>query len=227
MAKTRSATPTKTPLSRERIAVAALELLDEEGLDDFSVRKLAGRLGVGPASLYVHYHGKDEILHSAVDLVLAELDVAGATGDWKEQAGGTLRSLRRLLIAHPAVIRILGGREVLTPNSLRLVEHSIAALRAAGLDGPDAVRAYGILLTYTLGFAVYEVPRRDPGPPVPEQLIRDRIWIASQALTPAMFPNIVELGAPLAALATEDQFEFGLRVILDGLASQLGPLSPG
>ena len=225
MAKTqRKSIKAEASLSRERIAATALELLDEEGLDAFSVRKLAARLEVGPASLYVYYRGKDEILHGVVDLVLSELDVADAADDWQVQAGSTLRSLRRLLLAHPAVIRILGGREVMTPNSLRMVEHSLEALREAGHTGPDAVRAYGILLTYTLGFAIYEVPRQAYDPSRPERVINDRIWIASQALNPSLFPNLVELGAPMANLATDEQFEFGLSVILSGLQDQVASL---
>ena len=84
----------RTPLTRERVLRAAIDLADREGLDALSMRKLAKAVGVEAMSLYNHVANKDDLLDGIIDLVVAEIYVPGADGDWRTE----LR--RRAVSAH-------------------------------------------------------------------------------------------------------------------------------
>src|SRR5690606_40919250 len=95
------ATPATPRLSRQRIRDAALDLIDTDGLEKFSMRRLASSLGVSAPSLYSHYATREQVLDDVVDLVIADVDTSGFDQGWESGLLRWARSYRAALAAHP------------------------------------------------------------------------------------------------------------------------------
>ncbi len=214
----------RAPLSREAIADAALRLLDRDGLDGLRMRRLAKELGTGAASLYWHVQSKDELLELLVDRVMAEIELPPPDPSrWQEQVKQFARESRQLMRRHRDIARITLGRIPMGPNLLRFVEWSLELARAAGI--PDRTAAYaGDLLALYVGAYAFEESLELSSPlgegPAPGQvpaMLRD--YFAS--LPDARFPNVVALADLLVAGDADERFEFGLDVLVRGLAAQI------
>src|SRR5215831_3256826 len=94
-------------LDQAQIVRAALALLDEVGLDELTMRRLADRLGVKAASLYRHVHDKDELLALLADEISGEIPIVEPHGSWKNQLAEMARNARHGLLAHRDGARIL------------------------------------------------------------------------------------------------------------------------
>lgn len=149
--RSRSGQPT---LSREQIVRAAIELLDADGADGLSMRRLGTRLGSGATSLYWHVAHKDELLELAVDEVLGEVYVP-ESGDtsWRTGASIVASQMRSMLLRHPWVIGLLGVRPNLGPNAMRMGERTVALLTAAGFAGAEVVHVSAMLTSQAIGSA--------------------------------------------------------------------------
>ncbi|MEV0236508.1 TetR/AcrR family transcriptional regulator C-terminal domain-containing protein [Nonomuraea sp. NPDC050786] len=145
-------------LDRAQIAQAALDLLDEQGFDAFSMRKLAVALGIKSPSLYWHVRSKDELFDLLIDVVVGKCPLPDDDGrSWEERLVGLGLELRQVLLAHPAATRLLPGRVPFGPNGLRLADHIIGVLRQAGFDNRLSGYGYLLLLFYVVGFAGQEI----------------------------------------------------------------------
>src|SRR5215831_2959266 len=102
--------PRRQPLTRQRIVRAALGIMDEEGLQAVTMRRIGRALGVEAMSLYNHVRDKEEILDSICEEVLSEFQVPDA-GDWREAIRAGAGEYRRLLLAHPRVITLMTARK--------------------------------------------------------------------------------------------------------------------
>jgi AcrR family transcriptional regulator len=216
--------PARTPLSREAIADAALAIVDAEGLDGLSMRRLAEELGTGPASLYAHVSGKSELLQLLIDRVAAG-DVEAPPPDperWQQQLKDFARRMRDALAAH----RDLAGASLANiptgPNVMRRIDGLLGILRASGL--PDQVIAYAAdLLPQYVTVDAYEgslfAQRMEREPQYFEELTQ---YFA--ALPAERFPNVAALVPELMRGGEGDErFEFGLEVIVRGLAAMADP----
>ena len=205
----RAAAPAaRTPLSRERIAGAALAIVDAGGLDALSMRAVAQSLGTGPASLYAHVADKDELLALLVERVAGEMRLPEPDPEhWQEQVKDMVREMRAVLLAHRDLARAALAEIPLGEGGLRVTERLIAVLRLGGL--PDQVVAYGcdLLTLHAVATAAEEAARSG------EHLAEVRAYLG--ALPPDRFPNLAELGGLLGA---GERFEFGLDVLVAGLA---------
>lgn len=161
-------------LSSERIAAAALELLDAEGLGALSARRLASELGCEAMSLYHHVSGMNGVLDGVVDEVLRELDLprAGDT-DWVVATRAMARSYLTMASAHPHAMGLVAGRRWRTPAALRTADATIALFRRAGFAPRAALRAARILGAYlngsALALAAWRLASGEP-PSVPDRL---------------------------------------------------------
>lgn len=202
-------------LSRERIAHAALELADREGLESLSMRRLAAELGVGTMTLYGYFRSKDELIDAAVDAATDEAPIAIGGGTWKEQLRRLMRGVHEHLGRHPSGVRIRLVRPMLSPRALQITEAGLTILEGAGFDRANAARAYRALFTYTFGFASFNSPEN------PEEAKR-RTKAALTALPPDEYPTLSEAASEAAdTVAGDAQFGFGLDRLLDGLDEQL------
>lgn len=215
--------PPRTPLSREAIVDAAVRVLDREGLDGVSMRGVAEELGTTAGALYWHVRNKEELLGLVFDRVAGELDLPPPDPSrWEEQFKEVAREARRVMLQHRDIARFSLGRIPLGPNALRVAEWMLALLRAAGV--PDRAAAYaGDLFGLYVGAHAFEEtaglqsPTGEPLPP-DEVLAMMRGYMAS--LPREQFPNTVELVDELMSGGPEERFEFGLDVIVLGLAAQ-------
>lgn len=196
------------PLTRERVVAAATAVLDAGGLDALSMRSVAQALGTGPASLYAHVADKSELLALLVERVVAGLELPDPDPDhWQEQVKAMVRALRSGLRAHGDLARAALAERPLGEGGLRFTERLIEVLRLGGL--PDRVVAYGcdLLTLHAVATAAEEASRP------PEHVAEVREYLA--ALPPERFPNLAALSGLLDA---EERFEFGLDLLVAGLA---------
>jgi AcrR family transcriptional regulator len=139
---------------------AACELLDRDGWDKFSIRRVAVSLGVTPAALYQHVPSKEQLLDLVADRYLDELTVPGSGGDWILALESLLHDLRRLVLRRPLVAHVMLHHQVEGQGSYRIANGVLGMLRDAGFDNSTAVELFTATCTYTLGFALHERTRR-------------------------------------------------------------------
>ncbi|WP_330183908.1 TetR/AcrR family transcriptional regulator [Nocardia sp. NBC_01503] len=146
-------------LSREQIVSEALALLDAEGMEALSMRKLGTRLGAGATSLYTHVANKEELMELITDAVFGELTppVAGPDG-WRPAMLAFSHDLRELMLRHPWLSSVLGemGLLYLAPNMLRLNESVLSLLEDAGFAPADADLAVTVIFSFVIGLALSE-----------------------------------------------------------------------
>ena len=205
----------RNTLSRERIVDAALELLDDDGLDALTMARLAERLGVGTMSLYRHVDGKDDLIDAVAAQVLGSVHVPdGDPTDWQGRVVGYLRALREQALAYPALSRILADRGLTVGPVFDQLEQVHAILLAAGFAPGDAVRTFYALLTYVFGFVMWELPRVHQQPATAYAAA----WTtALDRLDPSAYPTLDALRDTLPTVASGDQFAFGLDHLIASL----------
>ncbi|GAA4620242.1 TetR/AcrR family transcriptional regulator [Saccharopolyspora hordei] len=210
----------KQPLSLELIVRTALELLDAEGLDAVSMRKVAQRLGTGAASLYAHVRNKDELHELVLDLVIGEIALPEPDPEkWQDQLKELVRQQVAVLSAHPGIAQVVMRTPAPTgPNALRVSEAMLAILRSAGM--PDRVVAFAVDVLALYGTAVALERTADFGLSDDER--RERLAQVEQyfgALPPERFPTITALLPALVSGSDDERFEFGLDLLVRGLAA--------
>ncbi|MGW6460790.1 TetR/AcrR family transcriptional regulator C-terminal domain-containing protein [Streptomyces sp. NPDC055078] len=150
------ATRAEPPLTRARIVEVAVALLDEEGIDGLTMRRLAERIGSGVTTLYWHVDTKDDVVDLALDAILADTPVpAGAAepGKWRAEIVTMLLDWRTAMLRHPWSAALL-QRPTLGPNLLARMEFLQAALVRAGFTGRRLATATWTLYNYLLGATV-------------------------------------------------------------------------
>lgn len=196
-------------LSREAIAEAALELLDQEGLEGLSMRKLGALLGVEAMSLYHHVRNKQDLLNAVHETLLQQLVLSGpAGGPWEEVVAATVRAFLRLLQQHPHAIPLFASRSAVAPGSLQFVDRSLGILIQAGFSPGEALMAFQTLFKFVVGHALYHYGPRDANSFAPANQYPNFPWLA-------------QLASP-QAVPVETEFEFGLSLLLSGLRQRLG-----
>jgi AcrR family transcriptional regulator len=202
-------------LSRERILAGALSLLDREGLDAFTMRRLAEELDVGTMTIYGYFRSKDELLDAVVDAggrATAEaVSEADGGGSWKSRLRELMLGIRHRQLEHPAIVELRYKRPLLSPGALSVTEVAMSTLRDAGFGKREAAEVYRILFIYTFGFSAF-----GPGP-VPT-IDRDRSLAALGALPPEHYPTLVDAAREASeTMADPTLYELGLDALLDGL----------
>src|SRR3954469_19218258 len=154
--KTKPGTKARSPLSRERVLVAAVPCADEHGIASLSMRKLGEVLGVEAMSLYNHVANKDQLLDGMVDVVFGEIDLPSGTTDWKTAMRERAQSARGALGRHPWAITLMSTRTSPGPATLRHHDAVIGSLRTGGFSITLAAHAFSALDSYIYGFALQE-----------------------------------------------------------------------
>jgi AcrR family transcriptional regulator len=216
--------PARTPLSQEAIVDVALRILETEGYEALSMRRVATDLGTGAASLYAHVANKDELLKLAIDRVFADMEFPEPDPElWVEQLRDAMRETRRVFQAHPGLARAMLGRVPMGPNGLRLIEGFMSMLRSGGL--PDRVAAWaGDVVSLFVVAHVFEEDLRNSmhGETSQEDVEAwaEQMKVYIKSLPVATFPNMVALADPMFETGGADgRFEFGLDLMLRGLAT--------
>lgn len=201
-------------LSRGRILRAALAIVDREGLEAISMRRVGEALGVEAMSLYNHVANKGALLDGIFELVVGELGPSPGARPWKEALRERGEALRAALRRHPNAIPLFASRPAVTPASIAYVEEVLGVLRDAGLDPNDALATLQTMVAYVVGHSVTSYGKAGT----------DATFPRYEALDAAAFPRIHELAAILPTLdaaSVEAEFFFGLDTMLDGLERRI------
>lgn len=200
---------------RERIARAGLALLDRDGWEAFSLRRLADAVGTTPMALYHYFPDKQALLDDVLGAALSQLRVPRrSSGGWVDDARRLVLAFRHLLRRHPHVVPLLMSRPALGPSALRWYDAALAVLRRSGLDDESVVRGYAALYCYALGFAAIERVRAGAGRSGP-RAIAEHI----AGLPPGNVAMLAAL-APRVGRFDQAHFEFGLDLLLAGLEAR-------
>lgn len=204
-------------LSRDVVVAAALEVVGKDGGDALTMRRVADQIGVSASSLYGYVAGKEELVQLVLDRLFGEVEMPPEGGSWQDTLKEFARSMLRLFRSHPGVATLTLGRVALPASALEAVERSLREFRAAGLPDEVAVFVGDLMGLYVGGFA-YEMDLTPPGA-AGEFAEQFAGWLRS--LPRDRFPNVTELAGKMVAGSAEDRFEWGLDVIVRGLASYL------
>nr|WP_228430944.1 TetR/AcrR family transcriptional regulator [Baekduia soli] len=203
-------------MSRSRVLEAAVARADQDGLEAFSMRRLAQELGVVPMALYKHVASKDELLDGMVDLVFAEIAAPEIGGDWSAEIRRRALSARDALGRHGWAIGIMETR---SPGPANLHNHNavMGCLREAGFPFEAAIHAYSVLDAYTYGFALQEKTLGFETPQSAGEAARRRAQANAALLD--VYPHLAEIVTRLPETGYDPAVEFawGLDLILDGL----------
>lgn len=210
----------RAKLTRERVIDSALQLMDEEGLHALTMRALARKLGVEAMSLYNHVHDKEDLMDGVIERVMEGFRRPSQRDKWLEAAREAGREWRRLLKAHPPMIQLLAehSKPMTTLAALDCVECAVEPLMRAGLTPREAADAFHAFGGYIFGFVLMET-RQTFGGPGGEGATPESI----QALIPDIgrLPNVAAVFPHMCPSDVEEQFEFGLDLLLMGLQAKL------
>jgi AcrR family transcriptional regulator len=236
----------RDPITQEAIVETALRILDSEGLDGLSMRRIAEELDTGAASLYWHVGSKDGLLDLLFDHVIGEQQVPGPDpARWQEQIKQVARTQRATILRHRDIVAVSLGRIPMGPHALRYSEAVLAILRAGGLSDWLAVAGQQLLIAVVNGFTLDEASDGPPagaqpgggppsdGPPADgaptDGAPTDSGGAAAQpspdeassylaSLPSAQFPNLTVLAGHFADVDPDERFELLLDIFVGGLA---------
>ncbi len=201
---TRAARKKAPELSHEAIRAAALRLIDKEGLDAFSTRKLGALLGCEAMAIYWYYPSKDALLDAVVDLLMADVESAvDGEGDWIATLREVAHAYRQVAHAHPRAFPLLATRRFASEATYGFLERLFALARAQGIADRITARYYRVVSSYCSGFALNE--------------------LASPAGTAALrrkFAHVDAVSRWLEPDQLDDIFTFGLELQLTALAKE-------
>jgi AcrR family transcriptional regulator len=221
----RRAREPRRPLTVDLIVETGIRVLDAEGLDAVTMRRVAQELGTGPASLYAHVASKDELYDLMLDRVSAEIRLPEPDpARWRELIKESALEVRRVLSAHRDIARVSLGAIPLGPNLLLGVERMLAILLAGGVPPKIAAMALDTLAMYidadVIEGTIYTA--KALGPEDGQRMYEDKIGPIRdyfRALPPARYPNIVAMVDDLTEGDGDERFLFGLDIFIRGLAS--------
>ncbi|MBD3677490.1 MAG: TetR/AcrR family transcriptional regulator C-terminal domain-containing protein [Rhodobacteraceae bacterium] len=218
MARKKDTSPRKArpPLSRDRIAEAAVALSDEAGIEALSMRKLAQRLGVEAMSLYNHVGGKDDLLSAMVDRVVGEIALPASGGDWKAEMRRRAVSAHAALMRHPWATALLVSKPNMGPAMLDYVEATLSCLVTAGFSYEAADHAWNAIDSHVYGFTLQALNF----PFAPDDYA-DAAAEHIDMIPADRYPHLRALAERVMQRQYDGlhDFGFGLDLLLDGLES--------
>jgi AcrR family transcriptional regulator len=210
-------------ITREAVLAAALEIIDRDGADALSMRRLARVLDRDPMIIYRHAPGKAALLDGVAETVLGQLQVDCADPDWAGQLREVARRYRALALAHPHVVPLIVTRPLATPlglrpaGTLRPLEDILALLTRAGFSGPDALHIYRALFGFIHGHVLDELQELVENPDETDDLLR----LGLHRLPIGEFPLLRGLAPVLGGYKGAAELERGLDILLTGLTTTL------
>ncbi|GAB4083545.1 hypothetical protein GCM10028784_01750 [Myceligenerans cantabricum] len=196
------------------ITAAALRLGDREGADAMSMRRIAAELGCDPMALYRHFAHREALLDAVADAALADARDPGPATSWAERLRAITVAIRAAALRHPGIAAHVAARPPLGENGGRLGAGLLAALTEAGLAPADVVRSSQALVAYLAAALAMSVRAGH----------RDARWEqVGQAISglPDQPP-----GEEMFVVGSEEQFEYGLRLLINGIRAEAAAAEP-
>ncbi|MEV6140075.1 TetR/AcrR family transcriptional regulator C-terminal domain-containing protein [Nocardia sp. NPDC051990] len=202
----------RSTLNRDYIAAVALSVLDESGIDGFSMRKLATALGADPMAAYRHFADQQDLFDAVATQLFTEmaLETLPWQADWRELMRAYASQLRSTLHHHPHTVPIFATRPIRDPAAIQVGDRMVTRLQETGFTPAVAMQLTRCLREYTIGHvmgwaAAVTGRGRKPAPDSPDYNL---------------------LAAAADASVDTDHFEVGLTAMLDGFSRHRGPESP-
>lgn len=195
-------------LNKDRIVRAAVKLMNQQGLEKLSMRKLGSELGVEAMSLYNHVRNKSDLLDGVHEHLLGSLELPEEGNDtWQESVRIIARRFRDLLKNHPGALRLFSSRSAKAPGSLRVLDRCVGVFLSAGVPPQSAIYLFQIIYTYVLGHAQYYFgPRTEDSYSDPSSYLE--------------LANLSQL-PPMANLDPEREFSTALEILIKGLEEKI------
>ncbi|MEM9458184.1 MAG: TetR/AcrR family transcriptional regulator C-terminal domain-containing protein [Myxococcota bacterium] len=198
--------PRPKKLSRDKILDAAIELIDAEGLEALSMRRLGERLGVEAMSLYRHVRNKAALLDAVHDALLGRMRIEPSDGGWDAQLRQIARAFRALLREHAAALPMFATRTATGPQALAQVEAGLAILHRAGLCPARAMSTFQVIFAYVVGHSMFTyAPAAATGGTVDYGSLPADQFMHLRRIAEDPMPD------------AEQQFEQGLDLLIEGL----------
>ena len=200
----------------------ALELVDDEGLDALSMRKLGQKLGKDPMALYRYAKNREALLDGLTEIIWDQL-VIPPVDEWQDQLRATAHDFRNLVLRHPNVVPLLVTRPLSTPlglrppGALRPIEQLLALLMKAGFDSRGALHVYRAYYGFLFGHIINELEEFVVDADEDEEVLR----LGLQRLAKKDFPHLRTLAPLLADYDGKAELDQGMDILLQGLEISL------
>jgi AcrR family transcriptional regulator len=224
----RKAAPSRQPLTQDLVVETAIGILDAEGLEAVTMRRVAQELGTGPASLYAHVSDKQELRELMLDRVAAEIRLPEEPDParWREQLKEVAMEIRRVYTSHRDIAKVSMGLIPTGPHLLAIAEAQLGLMLAGGVPPKVAGLAVDTLGMYIDADAIEDTfytatvkAGEDPWEHFRKYVAELREYF--KALPTDRYPNIVAMVDDLTDEGGAERFEFGLDVLLRGIASYI------
>ncbi|GAA2096764.1 hypothetical protein GCM10009801_66570 [Streptomyces albiaxialis] len=221
----RAERPGKPPITVGRIMDAAFALVEAEGFEALTMRRVATALGTGPASLYAHVRNKAELDELLIGEVCARVPVPEPDpARWTEQMLEICRALRDEYLRYPGISRAALAAAPNSLDALRLSEGMLTILLAAGVPPRSAAWAIDAAFLYVSAYCFEASLRYRPDSDADQRVLdRDALAERYRMLPPDRFPSTVAHVRELTSGEGHERFEFTLTALLGGLAPEPGP----
>lgn len=216
--------PAKIPLTREQIVRTALRIVQAEGIDGVSMRRVAAEFETGPSSLYAHVTNKDELLQLMFDEMCGMVPVPDVLpGRWKEQISELARAGHRVMLEHNDLARAALATIPTGPNALRISNAMFGMMLAGGVPPRQAAWAMDRIFLYIAADAyeqsIWRTEVQGSGPD--QQTFIDTLTADVAAYFKQVpedrYPYIRRYAQELIDGRSDERFEFGLAMLVDGL----------
>ena len=214
------ASAVRRPLTRERILHTGLQMIDQQGLEAFTMRKLAKALGVDPMSMYRHFENKDALLDGVADVLWSEVKLPESMVGWEALLRSFATSLRALAHVHPHAYALLCKNQSLPLALLRLCDVALEQLQRAGFEQKRALEILCTVSSYAMGYAMVELSALSPVTTergTPELTDIRRLTQLMRRLPRETPAHLVEVACVLTGCDMDAQFLFGLDLMLTSL----------
>ena len=217
------ASPRRAPLDRATVMRAALQVIDADGLEALTMRRLGQHLGRDPMALYRYAANRAAVLDGVAELVIDELAVPATCDDWQDQLRRIAHDFRRIALAHPHVVVLLVTRPLATPlglrpaGTLRPLERILGMLIGAGFTPDDALHIYRAFTGLLNGHVLNELQELVADPDEDDDLLR----LGLHRLPAREFPHVRQLASALAHYDGTTELDQGLDILLTGLHTHL------
>jgi len=203
----------REPLSRERIEIAALQLIERDGLDGFSIRKLAAELGCEAMSIYHHFPSKAHIMDALLDRVVSEMAIPSPNLPWQERLRRFAWEYRAMALRYPKFFQFAALHRMNTATALRVIDAAVAVFRDAGFDLEMSARLFRVWGYYVAGGSLDEAGGYAKGPSAVEPVADD---VAARD-----YPEITAVNPFFKPQHHEAIFALGLDILIEGAEREL------
>jgi AcrR family transcriptional regulator len=213
------------PLTRALVLSTALSIIDEEGAEGLSMRRLGKALDRNPMTLYRYAANKAALLDGVVETMLGQIVIEPSDHDWREQLRTVAYEYRRLALEHPNMVPLLVTRPLSTPlglrppGTLRYLEAILELLIGAGFAAADALHIFRAVFGFLNGHILNELQEIVENPAETDDLLR----LGLHRLPLVEFPRLRSMATIMANYDGLDELEKGLSILLDGLATAVPP----